>query len=74
MLPPLPVSDMITGLVGALAAMIAVRDRAVKGGSYHVTSSLVAANTISLEEDVGLYPPEVVEETAKRFGFPSDYS
>ncbi|KAJ5458651.1 CoA-transferase family III [Penicillium sp. IBT 31633x] len=69
-LPPLPVSDMITGLVGALAAMIALRDRAVKGGSYHITSSLVAADAIALEEEVGLYPPEVVEEIAKRFGFP----
>jgi hypothetical protein len=70
-LPPLPVSDMITGLVGALAAMIAVRERAVKGGSYHITSSLVAADAVSLEEEVGLYPLEVVEETTKRFGFPS---
>lgn len=69
-LPPLPVSDMITGLVGALAAMMAVRDRAVRGGSYHAISSLVAADTIALEKEVGLYPPEIVKETAKRFGFP----
>ncbi|KAJ5657889.1 CoA-transferase family III [Penicillium longicatenatum] len=69
-LPPLPVSDMITGIVGALGAMIAVRDRAVKGGSYHVSTSLVAADTISLEKEVGLYPPEVVKQTAERFGFP----
>ncbi|KAJ6104079.1 CoA-transferase family III [Penicillium sp. IBT 18751x] len=69
-LPPLPVSDMITGIVGALAAMMAVRDRAIKGGSYHVTSSLVAADTISLQQEIGLYPLHVVEETAKRLAFP----
>ncbi|OBT94375.1 hypothetical protein VE01_07733 [Pseudogymnoascus verrucosus] len=68
-LPPLPVSDMITGLVGALAAMIAVKERALKGGSYHVTTSLVAADTIALEEEIGLYPPETVRQTAEWFGF-----
>lgn len=68
-LPPLPVSDMTTGIVGALAAMMAVRDRAVKGGSYHVVSSLVAADTIALEKAIGLYPPEVVAQTAKKFAF-----
>lgn len=68
-LPPLPVSDMITGIVGALGAMIAVRDRAIKGGSYHVATSLVAADAIALEKEVGLYPPEVVKQTAERFGF-----
>lgn len=69
-LPPLPVSDMVTGIVGALAAMMAVRDRAIRGGSYHVTSSLVAADAISLEKEIGLYPPNVVQETAKRLAFP----
>ncbi|ODM19544.1 hypothetical protein SI65_04528 [Aspergillus cristatus] len=68
-LPPLPISDMVTGLVGALAGMIALRERAVKGGSYKVTSSLVAADTIALEKEVGLYPPEVVKETNERCGF-----
>lgn len=68
-LPPLPISDMVTGLVGALAGMIALRERAVKGGSYNVVSSLVAADTIALEKEVGLYPPEVVKETNERCGF-----
>ncbi|KAM0554017.1 hypothetical protein ACHAPJ_007092 [Fusarium lateritium] len=68
-LPPLPVSDMITGLVGALATMMALRDRATKGGSYHVVSSLVAADAIALEEEVGLYSPKVVAQTAEKFGF-----
>lgn len=69
-LPPLPVSDMVTGIVGALAAMIAVRDRAIKGGSYHVSSSLVAADAFSLGKEVGLYPLNVVQETAQRLAFP----
>ncbi|CAJ0549991.1 Ff.00g065860.m01.CDS01 [Fusarium sp. VM40] len=68
-LPPLPVSDMTTGLVGALAVMMALRDRASKGGSYHVISSLVAADAIALEKEVGLYSPEIVAQTAERFGF-----
>ncbi|OOF90876.1 hypothetical protein ASPCADRAFT_178518 [Aspergillus carbonarius ITEM 5010] len=68
-LPPLPVSDMITGLVGAVGAMIAIRRRAVEGGSYHVHSSLVAADTIALEKEIGLYPPEVVRDTIERCGF-----
>lgn len=68
-LPPLPVSDMTTGVVGALAAMMAIRDRALQGGSYHVVSSLVAADAIALEKEVGLYPPEIVARTAEKFGF-----
>ena len=68
-LPPLPVSDMTTGIVGALGAMMALRDRATKGGSYHVVSSLVAADAIALEKEIGLYPPEVVARTAEKFGF-----
>ncbi|CAL5869477.1 uncharacterized protein PFLUO_LOCUS3706 [Penicillium psychrofluorescens] len=68
-LPPLPISDMTCGLVGALATMLAIRDRAQKGGSYHVVSSLVAADTILLDEAVGLYPVEVVQQTLSPFQF-----
>ncbi|KAJ5715025.1 uncharacterized protein N7483_012206 [Penicillium malachiteum] len=68
-LPHLPVSDMTTGIVGALEAMMAVRDRAINGGSYHVIFSLVAADTIALEKEIGLYPPEVVAQTVNKFGF-----
>ncbi|CEL01770.1 hypothetical protein ASPCAL01348 [Aspergillus calidoustus] len=68
-LPPLPVSDMTAGVVGALGAMVAIRDRALKGGSFHVVTSLVAADTISLEREIRLYPPSVVAETVKRSGF-----
>ena len=66
-LPPLPISDMVTGLVGALGALMALRDRARYGGCYHVLSSLVAADTVSLRPEVGLYSPEVVRKTAQTF-------
>lgn len=68
-LPSIPVADMTTGLVAATAAMMAIRDRAVKGGSYHVFSSLVSVNTIALQPQVGLYPPETVRNTAQAFHF-----
>lgn len=66
-LPPLPISDMTTGIVGALTAMMAIRDRARKGGSYHALSSLVAADAISLEPEIGLYPISVVKKTTETF-------
>ncbi|OQE40135.1 hypothetical protein PENCOP_c006G02570 [Penicillium coprophilum] len=66
-LPPLPISDMTTGLVGALGAIMALRDRARLGGSYRVTSSLVKADAISLEPEIGLYSPEVVERSNQLF-------
>lgn len=68
-LPPLPISDMTTGVVGALATMLAIRDRAQKGGSYHVVSSLVAADTVLLDAEIGLYPVDVVQKTADTFKF-----
>lgn len=66
-LPPLPISDMSTGLVGALGALMALRDRARHGGSYCVTSSLVAADLISLRPEIGLYTPEAVEKSNQLF-------
>lgn len=71
-LPPLPISDMTTGIICAVGALMAIRDRAVKGGSYHVFGSLVAADTILLEKEVGLYSPEAVKKTIERFGFAPD--
>ncbi|CAG7953532.1 unnamed protein product [Penicillium olsonii] len=68
-LPPLPISDMTTGVVGALATMLALRDRAQKGGSYHSVSSLVAADTILVDAEIGLYPADVVQKTADTFRF-----
>lgn len=66
-LPSLPISDMTTGIMGALGAMMAIRDRAAHGGSYTVHASLTAVNTRALSADVGLYPEHVVADTARRF-------
>ncbi|KAJ5362793.1 hypothetical protein N7541_003637 [Penicillium brevicompactum] len=66
-LPPLPISDMTTGLVGALGTLLALRDRARHGGSYRVTSSLVKADAIALEPEIGLYSPEIVQKSKELF-------
>jgi len=58
---------MTTGLVGAVGTLIALRDRATRGGSYRIDASIVAANVYALRQDVGLYPTEIVEEGRKRF-------
>ncbi|GKU14766.1 unnamed protein product [Fusarium langsethiae] len=68
-LPSLPVSDMTTGALGAVGTLLALRDRATKGGSYAVHASLVAVNTYALRPDVGLYSPETVAECAARTMF-----
>lgn len=76
-LPPLPISDMTTGLLGALGALLALRDRARTGGSYHVLSSLVAADEIAMRPEIGLYSPEVVRKNVETFQWgdmnPSQY-
>ncbi|KAE8318250.1 alpha methylacyl-CoA racemase [Aspergillus transmontanensis] len=76
-LPPLPISDMTTGLLGALGALMALRDRTRHGGSYRVLSSLVAADAISLLPEIGLYSADVVRKNAETFQWgvmePSQY-
>ncbi|KAK0351764.1 hypothetical protein LTR02_014596 [Friedmanniomyces endolithicus] len=66
-LPALPAPDMMTGLVGAIGAMMAIRDRARNGGSYHVFSSLLAAAAFPLQPEIGLYSPGVVQKCNERF-------
>ncbi|KAI8182360.1 hypothetical protein K4K51_001000 [Colletotrichum sp. SAR 10_75] len=66
-LPALPVPDMLTGLIGAIGAMMAIRDRTRQGGSYHVFASLMAAAAMPLQPDVGLYSPEAVKQCNERF-------
>jgi len=68
-LPPLPISDMSTGAVGAVGTLLALRDRAEKGGSYEVHASLVAINSFVLSEQVGLYPKETLRQGKERFGW-----
>ncbi|KAF4461543.1 hypothetical protein FALBO_11653, partial [Fusarium albosuccineum] len=69
MLPALPVPDMLTGLIGAIGTMMAIRDRARQGGSYRVFASLMAAAALHLSPEVGLYSPEVVQGCNQKFGW-----
>ncbi|UPL02120.1 hypothetical protein LCI18_013054 [Fusarium solani-melongenae] len=68
-LPALPVPDMLTGLIGAIGTMMAIRDRARQGGSYHVFASLMTAAALHLSPEVGLYSPKVVQDCNQRFGW-----
>ncbi|RSL97546.1 hypothetical protein CEP52_010838 [Fusarium oligoseptatum] len=68
-LPALPVPDMLTGLIGAIGTMMAIRDRARQGGSYHVFASLMAAAALHLSPEVGLYSPEAVQVCNEKFGW-----
>ncbi|CAF3496861.1 unnamed protein product [Fusarium graminearum] len=68
-LPALPVPDMLTGLVGAIGTMMAIRDRARQGGSYHVFASLMTAAALHLQPEVGLYSQQAVEECNKKFNW-----
>lgn len=68
-LPALPVPDMLTGLIGAIGTMMAIRDRARQGGSYHVFATLMSAAALHLKPEVGLYPPKVVEECNRKFNW-----
>jgi crotonobetainyl-CoA:carnitine CoA-transferase CaiB-like acyl-CoA transferase len=52
-LPPLPISDRTTGLVGVWGIITALRVRARHGGlSQDMANSLMKAETIALEQSV----------------------
>ena len=66
-LPSLPIADMSTGAVGIVTTMMALRDRAKHGGSYHGNVALTAYDAVSLLPEIGLYPPEIVKRLQQRF-------
>ncbi|KAK5989633.1 Acetyl-coenzyme A transferase nodX-like protein [Cladobotryum mycophilum] len=68
-LPSLPIADMLSGAVGVIDTMLALRDRAKYGGSYHATVALTAIDTAQLEEVVGLYSPDIVQEIQNKYEF-----
>ncbi|RAH65001.1 CoA-transferase family III [Aspergillus aculeatinus CBS 121060] len=70
-LPSLPISDMSTGILTALTIMCGLRDRARHGGSYRGHSALAAYNMATLDPDVRLYQPEVVQRIQQTYRFPS---
>jgi hypothetical protein len=68
-LPSLPIADMLSGAVAVLDTMLALRDRARHGGSYHAFSALVSVDALQVTEEVGLYAPETVGEIQDKFKF-----
>jgi hypothetical protein len=68
-LPPLLIADMLAGAVGAIDTMMALRDRAKSGGSYHAAVALTAVDAVQLEQEVGLYPPETVKKIQDTYRF-----
>lgn len=68
-LPSLPIADMLSGAVAVLDVMLALRDRAKHGGSYHAFAALVAVDALQLTEEVGLYSPETVGKIQDKYEF-----
>ncbi|RFU76004.1 alpha methylacyl- racemase [Trichoderma arundinaceum] len=68
-LPSLPISDMATGIVSAIAILSMLRDRAKVGGSWAGCASLTAFQVTSLEPWVGLYQRDVVERIEQTFKY-----
>ncbi|KAK2616924.1 hypothetical protein QQS21_000012 [Conoideocrella luteorostrata] len=68
-LPSLPIADMLSGAVGVVDTMLALRDRERHGGSYHASVGLVAIDAVQLEEEIGLYSPEIVKEIQETYKF-----
>ncbi|KAJ6441302.1 alpha methylacyl- racemase protein [Purpureocillium lavendulum] len=67
-LPSLPKADMLSGAIGVVDVMPALRDRAKVGGSYHAHVALKSIDTAQIDKEVGLYSPDVVakiQETLK---------
>jgi hypothetical protein len=68
-LPSLPIADMLSGAIAVLDIMLALRDRAKHGGSYHAFAALVAVDAFQLTEEVGLYSSETVAKNQSKFKF-----
>lgn len=68
-LPSLPIADMLGGLVGGIEVLMALRDRAVHGGSYHCHAALVAVDAIQLLPEIGCYSPETVRAIQEAYKF-----
>jgi hypothetical protein len=49
--------------------MLALRDRARVGGSYHAHVALTATDAVQLEEEMGLYGREVVQKIQEKYNF-----
>lgn len=56
-IPPFPMSDYGTGCMGAIAAMAGVYRRAIEGGSYWASTSLVQYDLLLMSQ--GQYPADI---------------
>lgn len=70
-LPSLPISDMSTGLLTALTITCAIRDRSISGGSYHGHCALTGYDMATLDTDIRLYEPAIVQKIQDKYQFPS---
>ncbi|KAI5197444.1 hypothetical protein AUEXF2481DRAFT_2740 [Aureobasidium subglaciale EXF-2481] len=68
-LPPLPIADMLSGALAVIDVMLALRDRAKHGGSYHANVALTAVDAIQLSKVFGLYSPEIVRKIQDTYNF-----
>lgn len=55
-LPPLPISDLVTGVLGAVTVLCGIRDRARHGGNYFGVACLTAYDMFCISKQVGQYP------------------
>ena len=69
-LPSLPISDMSTGITGTITTMLALRDRAKYGGSYHGEVALTKYNATTMEKEIGLYTRDVVAKMQEIYQYP----
>ncbi|PNP73847.1 hypothetical protein FNYG_12806 [Fusarium nygamai] len=60
---------MFAGAVQVIDTTLALRDPAKSSGSYHATVALTAVDTVQLEQEVGLYPPELVKKIQDTYMF-----
>jgi hypothetical protein len=60
---------MVCGAAGVVDILLALRDRAEKGGSYHADVVLTAIDTIQMTEEFGLYPTEIVSKIQDTYKF-----
>ncbi|GKU08932.1 unnamed protein product [Fusarium langsethiae] len=68
-LPSLPIADMLPGAVGFIDILLDLRVRALEGGSYHAPVALTSVDTIQLNKEVGLYPPETARKIQDKYQF-----
>ena len=66
--PPFPMSDYGTGLMGAVTALIGLYHRATVGGSYHSRVALVKYDNLLFK--LALYPKDVQAELRRKFAGP----